>query len=170
MVVAIVAISFWLRNISPPKSTTSSSTEATTAPLLSKFEFLNETAQHLDAAKLSGDYCATHLDEKLCKTRISSHIPEFQHHDVHVEPQMPITFTLPEPCNMLCLTWEPRNNVDISNRGPDPITILVVTVSIHNGSAEPTPVWFGTIGPGQTTSIPLLYGDGSHVGIIVYYP
>lgn len=167
--VAIAAIIFSRQNPSPT-STTSGSSEEITMLLAEKSEFLNTTAQRLNATSLLSNYCTTHPQDKLCETTISLHIPEFQHHDMHVQPEVPTTSAFPEPCNMLCLTWELGNEIDIVNRGPDPITALVVTVSVHNGLAESTPVWLGVIDPSKTITIPLMYGNGLPVGLIVYYP
>jgi hypothetical protein len=70
---------------------------------------------------------------------------------------------------MLCVVWDSETDVKVTNGGSNPVTVLVVTVSLHDGSADPTPVWLEVIDPGQTVPVPLQYANGSHMGIILYY-
>jgi hypothetical protein len=70
---------------------------------------------------------------------------------------------------MLCVVWHSETDVEVENNGTAPVTVLIVTVSMHDGSKEPVPVWLKTVDPDQTATVLLQYGNGSPVGIILYY-
>jgi len=140
----------------------------TAPPPVNKAEFLNKTAQELNPTKLALDYCSKHQWEKFCETKVSSHIPEFRHYHTDPIPETPRTFPIPGPCNMLCVVWDSETDVKVTNRESEPVTVLVVTVSLHDGSADPIPVWLEVMDPGQTVPVRLQYANGSHMGIIIY--
>ena len=134
-----------------------------------KIGILNSTAQE-PAARIVQDYCAKTPWDKLCETRVNLPVPEFRHYHIEPVPETPTTFPFPEPsCDTLCVVSYSDTDVELKNNGSDSITVLVVTVSMLGGSAEPVPVWLKAMDSGQTATVPLQYPNGSHVGIIFYY-
>jgi hypothetical protein len=170
LVVIPLAIIYFQTTVST--STTSATSLGSTTLSLSmteKTDILNRMAQE-PAANVVQDYCEKNPWEKICETEISSHVSEMRHNHTDPVPESPITLTSPEPCNMLCVVWDSETDVEVKNTGPDPITVLVVTVSKHDVSAEPIPLSpLQVIGPGQTVPVPLQYANGTPVGIILYY-
>jgi len=172
IVLAVIYSSIMHFQANAPTSTTSgaSPTSSTTSLNMNeKTDILNGIALE-PATKVVQDYCIKNSREKVCQPEVSSHVPELHHNHAEPVPESPITLPTPGPCNTLCVTWDSETDVEVKNTSSGPITVLVVTVSLHNDSAEPIPVSpLQVISPGQTVAVPLLYANGSHIGIILYY-
>jgi hypothetical protein len=142
--------------------------QASTTPPLSmteKIGILNKTAQKLNTKDLSKEYCSEHLTEDAC-----SYVSEFAHYHIEPVPETPTNLPYPEPsCGTLCVVSYSDTDVELKTSGPNQITVLVVTVSLHENSADPTPVSLEVIYPSQTAPVSLQYANGLHVGIIIYY-